>query len=53
MEDAFILSIGLNTADGAIAVEEARKTLRAYGPFNPEHFLLLDGRRLSEAANAK
>ena len=24
-----------------------------WGPFNPEFFLLLDGRRLSEAANAK
>lgn len=124
METAFILNIGLNTPDGAIAVEEARKVLRAYGfsilreallesdteptlvaevatgfattltvlqllyqvseelkqdciavyreytlggalvgalvgpradawgPFNPEYFLLLDGRRLSEV-NAK
>ena len=117
----FIVNIGLNTTDGAITVEEARTTLRAYGfsilreallesdteptlvaevatgfataltvlqllykvseelkqdciavyreltgggaligpraaewgPFNPEYFLLLDGRRLSEAANAK
>ena len=119
MEATFILNIGLNTADGAIAVEEARKTLRAYGfsilreallesdteptlvaevatrfattitvlqplyqvseelkqdciavyrgltggalvgpradawgPFNPEYFLLLDGRRLSETIAA-
>ena len=120
MEATFILNIGLNTADGAIAIEEARKVLRAYGfsilreallesdteptlvaevatgfattltvlqllyqvseelkqdciavyrgltrggaligpraaewgPFNPEFFLLLDGRRLSEV-NAK
>ena len=119
MEATFILNIGLNTADGAIAVEEAREALRAYGfsilreallesdteptlvaelttgfattttttvlqllyqvsedldqdciavyrgltggalvgpradawgPFNPEYFLLLDGRRLSEVA---
>lgn len=122
MEATFILNIGLNTAGGAIAIEEARKALRAYGfsilreallesdteptlvaevatgfatttltvlqllyqvseeleqdciavyreyalggvlvgpradawgPFNPEYFLLLDGRRLSEATNAK
>lgn len=115
VEATFILNIGLNTTDGAITIEEARKTLRAYGfsilreallesdteptlvaevatgfattltvlqllyqvseelkqdciavyreltggalvgpradawgPFNPEYFLLLDGRRLSE-----
>lgn len=117
MEATFILNIGLNTADGAIAVEEVRKVLRAYGfsilreallesdteptlvaevatgfatalqllyqvseelkqdciavyreltgggaligpraaewgPFNPEFFLLLDGRRLSETIAA-
>lgn len=119
MEATFILNIGLNTTDGAITIEEARNTLRAYGfsilreallesdteptlvaevatgfattltvlqllyqvadeleqdciavycgliggalvgpradvwgPFNPEYFLLLDGRRLSEV-NAK
>lgn len=119
-ETTFIVNIGLNTADGAITIEEARETLRAYGfsilreallesdteptlvaevatgfataltvlqllyqvaeeleqdciavyrectlggalvgpradawgPFNPEYFLLLDGRRLSEV-NAK
>lgn len=122
MEVTLIVNIGLNTADGAIAIEEARKVLRAYGfwilreallesdteptlvaevsnlravypltilqllyqvseelkqdciavycgdtlggalvgpradawgPFNPEYFLLLDGRRLSEVNNAK
>lgn len=121
MEATFILNIGLNTTDGAITLEEARKVLRAYGfsilreallesdteptlvaevatgftttltvlqllywvaeeleqdciavyreytlggalvgpradawgPFNPEYFLLLDGRRLSEVNNAK
>lgn len=121
MEATYIVNIGLNTNDGAITIEEARKVLCAYGflilrdavlesdteptlvaevvtraasplivlqllyqvseeleqdciavyreltlggalvgpradawgPFNPEYFLLLDGRRLSEAANAK
>lgn len=121
MEATFTLNIGLNTTDGAITIEEARKTLRAYGfsilreallesdteptlvaevttgfattlavlqllyqvseeleqdciavyheltgagtligpraaewgPFNPEYFLLLDGRRLAEVASAE
>lgn len=122
MEATYILNIGLNTTDGVIAIEKARKVLRAYGfsilreallesdteptlvaeaematwfaapltvlqrlyqvseeldqdciavyhgltgggalvgpradawgPFNPEYFLLLDGRRLSETIAA-
>ena len=31
MEATYILTIGLNTTDGAITIEEARETLRAYG----------------------